>query len=45
MSSPDSAACDDRLISLGDALEEFYRNQMAKAAREGQRLAFEEEET
>lgn len=29
---------EDRLISLADALEEFYREQMAKAGREGQRL-------
>jgi len=28
----------DRMIRLGDALEEFYAEQMAKAAREGQRL-------
>lgn len=28
----------DRLISLGEALTEFYNDQMAKAAREGQRL-------
>lgn len=24
----------DRMISLGDALEEFYRDQMAKAGRD-----------
>jgi hypothetical protein len=29
----------DRMVSLHDALEEFYAKQMADAAREGQRLA------
>lgn len=29
----------ERLVSLADALEEFYREQMAKAAREGRRIA------
>jgi hypothetical protein len=28
----------DRMIRLGDALEEFYAEQMTKAALEGQRL-------
>jgi hypothetical protein len=45
--STPSSGPDDRLISLGDALEEFYKNQMARAALEGQRLGLdlpEEEE-
>jgi hypothetical protein len=41
MSNQPQPTPNDRMISLGDALEEFYRDQMAKASREGQRLGLD----